>query len=69
MRGEQAPLHSFAQAVGETAAACMPGDAGPGLQYLKRHLLSLLEIHYGPEVWDPLPTAELHGVRFRCEPA
>ena len=61
MRGEQAPLHSFAQAVGETAAACMPGDAGPGLQYLKRHLLSLLEIHYGPEVWDPLPMAELQG--------
>ena len=53
------PLHCFAQAVGEVAAACMPGDAGFGLQYLTRRLLSLLEIQYGPEVWDPLSFAEL----------
>ena len=52
-------LHCFAQAVGEVAAACMPGDAGFGLQYLTRRLLGLLEIQYGPEVWDPLSFAEL----------
>ena len=52
-------LHCFAQAVGEVAAACMPGDAGFGLQYLTRRLLGLLEIQHGPKVWDSLSFAEL----------
>ena len=56
---DQAPLHCFAQAVGEVAAACMPGRSGFARKYLTRRLLSLLEIEHGPNVWDPLTMAEL----------
>ena len=37
----------------------MPGGESVGLQYLTRRLLSLLELQYGPEVWDPLSMAQL----------
>ena len=55
----EAPLHCFAEVVSEAVAACMPGDAGSGIQYSTRRLLSLLEMQHGPQVWDPLTMAEL----------
>ena len=57
-RGTESLLR-FAQAAGQLATAFMGGGGASGRQYLERRLLSLVEHHYGSEVWDPLSMDQL----------